>query len=953
MMLEWTGERYVPWMEEGEIHYEHLHRYRFAKEFVKGKKALDLACGEGYGSFMLAEDAREVIGVDIDEVTIRHASSRYIKDNLTFLKGSVTDIPIKGEKIFDAIVCFEAIEHIDEHDEMMREVKRLLKKDGIFIVSTPNKYIYSDQANYQNPFHLKELYFDDFKRLMSDNFQNVYVYGQKIYPSSNIFPLHGESGPSNDFVIEKGEKEFLFLPPGKKSARYFIAVASDSRLDKSLVLGNSYLLDLSETLFVRKDVQISHLGGVVKEKEAEIENFRRTISQRDSRVLELTSAVSEKDSHIGSLEAAVRKLDGQIGDLKETINRGAMQITRLEGMVRTRENEAERLKAGLADREREILGFKDTLTQRDASIVHLESAVSQKDANIVHLESAVSQREASIVHLKSVVSQKDANIVHLKSAVSEKDANIVYLESVVNQKEASLNHIYLSHGWRALLAYYRLRDRILPASSGRRKAAKSVWSFLKKSKSSTSRLSGKGNVRKSILYIKHYGVVMFAKKAWSKLTSEEGKPSHKPNVPNLSLPVIKEAEGEITPYEDATVSVVIPTKNAGSYFKLLLSMLKRQKGIKDMEIIVVDSGSSDKTVETARAYGARVVEIPPEKFSHSYSRNVGVENSSGQYLFFTVQDALPPSELFLYEVFTVLKNNDVAAVSCAEFPREDVDLFYNVLLWNHYKFLEVDKEDRILSLPETGTHMNLRKNGQLSNLNCLIPKHVFMKYKFRCDYAEDLDLGIRLIKDGYKLAFLSSIKIIHSHNRPPYYFLRRGYVDALFLTSIFPDYPLPTIKEERLLRDILLTYHSLASFINKDLSQIKTPINVDQLFEIVRKTLSSSSFHEYACFSNDVDCQQTDEDFRSFLKEVSEICHVPEGNNSHDGILNHALLNFMDVAWEHMSSSYQMVDDDVLEDFKSLMTKAFALQCGAYLGYCYLNGGCAVKGLHGRLKREI
>ena len=94
-MLEWTGERYVPWMEEGDIHYEHLHRYRFAKEFVKGKKALDLACGEGYGSFMLAEDARKVIGIDIDEVTIRHASSKYVKENLTFMKGSITDIPIK------------------------------------------------------------------------------------------------------------------------------------------------------------------------------------------------------------------------------------------------------------------------------------------------------------------------------------------------------------------------------------------------------------------------------------------------------------------------------------------------------------------------------------------------------------------------------------------------------------------------------------------------------------------------------------------------------------------------------------------------------------------------------------------------------------------------------------------------------------------------------------------
>jgi len=281
-MLEWTGERYVPWVEVGEIHYEHLHRYRFAKEFVKGKKVLDLACGEGYGSLMLSEEADEVTGIDIDQTTISHASSKYLRENLKFLKGSITDIPIKDEKIFDVIVCFEALEHIEEHDKLLREVKRLLKSDGIFIVSTPNKRIYADQPNYQNPFHLKELYFDEFMDLLSNNFQHVYFYGQKVYPSSNIFPLHKESGPSKDFAIEKGYKEFVFLPPEKKSAMYFIAVASDSNLGKNLVLGNSYLLDLSETLFRQKDAQISSLQRVSNQKDAQISSLERLAREEEA-----------------------------------------------------------------------------------------------------------------------------------------------------------------------------------------------------------------------------------------------------------------------------------------------------------------------------------------------------------------------------------------------------------------------------------------------------------------------------------------------------------------------------------------------------------------------------------------------------------------------------------------------------------------------------------------------
>jgi cyclopropane fatty-acyl-phospholipid synthase-like methyltransferase len=75
-MLEWTGERYLPWIKDFQMHYEHLHRYAFAAQLVKGKRVLDLACGEGYGSNMLAQEAESVIGLDIDEKVVYHASNR-------------------------------------------------------------------------------------------------------------------------------------------------------------------------------------------------------------------------------------------------------------------------------------------------------------------------------------------------------------------------------------------------------------------------------------------------------------------------------------------------------------------------------------------------------------------------------------------------------------------------------------------------------------------------------------------------------------------------------------------------------------------------------------------------------------------------------------------------------------------------------------------------------------
>src|SRR5262249_42469354 len=116
-MLEWTGERYVPWFEGAEIGYEHLHRYAFVTQFVRDKRVLDLASGEGYGSNLLAKTAKRVVGVDIDEPSVQHARNKYIRANLEFKTGSIMDVPIAGKALFDVAVCFEALEHVDDHEK--------------------------------------------------------------------------------------------------------------------------------------------------------------------------------------------------------------------------------------------------------------------------------------------------------------------------------------------------------------------------------------------------------------------------------------------------------------------------------------------------------------------------------------------------------------------------------------------------------------------------------------------------------------------------------------------------------------------------------------------------------------------------------------------------------------------------------------------------------------------
>jgi cellulose synthase/poly-beta-1,6-N-acetylglucosamine synthase-like glycosyltransferase len=168
---------------------------------------------------------------------------------------------------------------------------------------------------------------------------------------------------------------------------------------------------------------------------------------------------------------------------------------------------------------------------------------------------------------------------------------------------------------------------------------------------------------------------------------------------------------EPIPTELVRISIVIPVKNGGSHLRRLLSSFKNQRGFHDSEIIVVDSGSTDDSLRISQEFEAKILEVPPEEFSHSYVRNMGAELATGDYILFTVQDALPPTDLWLYELYCAIRENEVVAVSCAEFPREDSDLFYRVGAWHFRRTLEIDKQDRVMCKPDNEDYFALRKNG--------------------------------------------------------------------------------------------------------------------------------------------------------------------------------------------------------------------------------------------------
>jgi SAM-dependent methyltransferase len=176
--IEYTGERMLPEYSDENTFWEHINRYRFAAKWAKGKRVLDIASGEGYGSRgLLGAGARSVIGVDIDESACRHAAQKYQIDARV---GSAEAIPVETGSI-DVAVSFETIEHVPNPARFVQEILRVLASDGLLVISTPDKNLYSPPGKDPNPYHCSEMTREDFQALLHANFPTISFFGQRPF----------------------------------------------------------------------------------------------------------------------------------------------------------------------------------------------------------------------------------------------------------------------------------------------------------------------------------------------------------------------------------------------------------------------------------------------------------------------------------------------------------------------------------------------------------------------------------------------------------------------------------------------------------------------------------------------------------------------------------------------------------------------------------------------------
>jgi SAM-dependent methyltransferase len=221
--LPFTGERFVPGTR-GEIWIEHWHRYHFARRWVEGKRVLDVACGEGYGAALLARSAAEVVGVDVSEAALAHARTTYRSlSNLRFEAGSCARLPLADASV-DVAVSFETIEHIGEQEAFLDELARVLRPDGILILSSPNRAEYSDRRGFRNEFHVRELYREELARVLGPRFPFSQWHGQRLSFFS-LIGREGDIGAAGD-IFEVDEANPAEAQAQLANPLYFIVVAA-------------------------------------------------------------------------------------------------------------------------------------------------------------------------------------------------------------------------------------------------------------------------------------------------------------------------------------------------------------------------------------------------------------------------------------------------------------------------------------------------------------------------------------------------------------------------------------------------------------------------------------------------------------------------------------------------------------------------------------------------------
>ena len=354
--LTFTGERFTPEVR-GSIWYEHWHRYAAVAPLAAGKRVLDAACGEGYGSFLLARAAASVTGVDLSPEAVAHAAQRYAAGNLEFLTGSVAALPLAPASV-DLVVSFETIEHLSEQQQMLAEFRRVLRPDGVLVISSPNRPVYNEGATVENHYHVRELDRAELAALLAPGFPHQAWYAQRVVAQSALWAEDTTAGGASYLTLADDRASAAAAPA---PPMYFVVVCAATGValpslavlslfdDGALALWGDYARALLrerqlawDELEARK-VAEDRLAELVSTANA-LASTREVVAARAERIAGLEAALQSTQVRA---EAEIARLHAELARMQAELVRAQAEIARLGASIAETSEALTQVRSGL------------------------------------------------------------------------------------------------------------------------------------------------------------------------------------------------------------------------------------------------------------------------------------------------------------------------------------------------------------------------------------------------------------------------------------------------------------------------------------------------------------------------------------------------------------------------------------------------------------------------------
>ena len=707
--MKFTGERFLPFnnLLEDEIGYEHLHRYYAAANLVKNKHVLDIACGEGYGSEILAAFASEITGVDIDEESIKLAIEKYtIKNkNLHFKCGSATAIPFNNAT-FDVVISFETIEHLDENSQelFLKEIKRVLIPGGILIMSTPDKKIYSDRYSSENKFHIHEFYKIEFINFIKNHFTNTSFFEQGYEVVSIINNANNTYNQSISIFNINYENSIV-------ERKYLIAIASDDILSNDINSFSSVIPKVDKDFLTLTDRLI------VMNKE--IEDLGKWGHSLDKNLVEEQSRNNLLNNKI---EDIIQKLNNINTNEKKYLTLEE-SITQLQSNIKNLNNQSDIEKAGTL---KVLETQKESIAQLQSNIKNLnEQSDITKAENLEVLE----KHKVNLLEETHIFSQK---LIEKELLIDNLNKKVHVLHQENNVTKERLKEIYNSDGWGLLSKYYNIKGKLLPENSIRYKQIKNIFNYI-----------GKKNIAKNT---SDYSIPSF-----------NDTPIFSPEVYAITL------KNLVLPFYDfPTVSIIIPAYNAWEMnHQCIQSIIKNTQGVA-YEVLLADDTSTDDT-KNCTDFIENLIHIK-NKTNLGFLNNCNNASkfAKGKYILFLNNDTQVNSN-WLAPLVNLIESDEKIGMVGSKLIYPDGKLQEaGGIIWNDASGWNYGhKQDP--TLPEFNY---VKEVDYISGASILIKKDLWLKAggfdeRYSPAYFEDTDFAFTIRSMGYKVLYQPLSEVIH------------------------------------------------------------------------------------------------------------------------------------------------------------------------------------------------